>query len=256
MYLISVTSREEVANVWNKSIYAIRDVTLIPLTSKTQASKVIASAQASRSQTASLAYGEEPDESDAGEDAEVSSIGSGDDEPKQRPEDEAGALEGPKSGITKQSTNFVKNVMQEKGKYGRFATRWFSRNGGQTNARRSQGLTKEQENQEARALPKEDAMTENTGTKSKEHDNHGIEVQEGINTGSTGAMQKRTTIEHLTPRILRSARLYFSSSGFYFSYEHDLSGSLKNDTSSSLSLWKRFDPLVSYQVVLLAVISN
>lgn len=242
-YLISITSREEVANVWNKPIYAIRDVTLIPLSSKIEASKAIVQAQGARKQHADLAYGEETDDSDVGEDAEVSSIGSDDDEPKQRPEDEARALEIPKSGIAKQSTTFVKDVVQEKGKYGRFASRWFSKNGGQTNTRRSQGLTKEQEDQEIQALPQDDSKKEDVDTKEKEDEATGQSRQETTKNVASGGIKRRTTIERLTPRILRSARLYFSSSGFYFSYEHDLSGTLRKDTSSSLPLWKRFDSL-------------
>lgn len=240
-YLVSITSREEVANVWNKPVYAIRDVTLIPLASKAEASKAIASAQGARKQRANLAYGEETDDSDVGEDAEVSSIGSVDDEPKQRPEDEAGALEVPKSGIVKQSTTFVKNVVQEKGNYGRFASRWFSKNGGQTHARRSQGLTKEQEDQETQALPNEAAEARNADAKAEENDASGETASTNVPTSGS---KKRSTIERLTPRILRSARLYFSSSGFYFSYEHDLSATLKNSPSSSLPLWKQFDTLV------------
>ncbi|CZT23913.1 related to SAC1-recessive suppressor of secretory defect [Ramularia collo-cygni] len=245
-FLISITSREEVANVWNKPIYLIRDVTLIPLSSKAEASKAIALAQGAKKRAADLAYGEETDESDVGEDAEVSSIGSEDDEPRSRPQDEAGALEVPKGGVAKQSTTFVKNVVQEKGKYGRFASQWFSKNGGQTNARRSQGLTKEQVDQENQALPKGDL-------KGDEGDRVDVNVTMGAaddeagkeksTTTSSGAILKRSTIERLTPRILRSARLYFSSSGFYFSYEHDLSGTLRKDASSSLPLWKRFDSL-------------
>lgn len=242
-YLISITSREEVANIWNRPVYAIRDVTLIPLTSKAEASKAIASAQGARRHNANLAYREETDESDVGEDAEVSSIGS-DDEPKRRPEDEAGALEVPKSGVAKPSTTFVRNVVQERGRYGRFAKSWFSKDGGLTNARRSQGLTKEQEDQGTQALPTEDTGAEDKDAKVKEDVSAGQDSGDKSTSAPSSGVKKRSTIERLTPRILRISRLYFSSSGFYFSYEHDLSGTLKTDISSSPPLWKRFDSLV------------
>lgn len=219
-------------------------MTLIPLTSKNEALKAITSAQAARKQNANLAYGEETDESDVGEDAEISSIGSVETEQKQQPEDEASALEVPKTGLAKQSTTFLKDVVQEKGQYGRFASRWFSKNGGQSNARRSQGLTKEQENQETQALPEGDSEG-SEDTKTKEAAVHEQDGQDASQSATRSGIKKRSTIERLTPRILRSARLYFSTSGFYFSYEHDLSSTLRNDTSSSLPLWKRFDTLVS-----------
>lgn len=206
-----------------------------------EASKAIALAQGAKKQHADLAYGEDvTDESDVGEDTE--SIGSDiEHELRDRPQDEATALEVPKTGVVKQSTTFVKNVVQEKGKYGRFASRWFSKDGGQANARRRQGLTREQEKQEEEALPGGEEKVGSEGGKGEEE---GGGEQAGKESTTSAGIKKRSTIERLTPRILRSARLYFSSSGFYFSYEHDLSGTLRKDTSSSLPLWKRFDNLV------------
>ncbi|SMR47913.1 unnamed protein product [Zymoseptoria tritici ST99CH_3D1] len=241
-YLISITKREEVAQLWDKPVFTIRDVTLIPLASRAEAQRAISSAQGALKQNTKAGELEDTDVSDVGEDAETSSIGSDDDNaPQSKPEDEAAALEVPKTGIAKQSTTFVKDVVQGKGNYGRFATKWFSKNGGQANARRSQGLTREQESQELEALPDDksaEASPRPSGESGRDDKASGQEF-------SKSGIKKRTTIERLTPRILRSARLYFSSGGFYFSYEHNLSTMLSqhDSNSSSVPLWKRFDSL-------------
>ena len=51
----------------------------------------------------------------------------------------------------------------------------------------------------------------------------------------------------LLPKILRTAKLYFSSRNFYFSYDYDLSRGLGGQASStsSLPLFQQYDPLVS-----------
>jgi hypothetical protein len=239
--LISITKREQVAQIWRAPVFAIRDVTLIPLTSRAEAQRAISTAQGDLKQNAKVGEIEDTDVSDVGEDAETSSIGSDDEAPKSKPEDDAAALEVPKTGIVKQSTTFVKNVVQEKGNYGRFASKWFSKNGGQANARRSQGLTREQENQELEAMSPDKAAEESPRPSGDSARDDKTEGQDDSKSG----IQKRSTIERLTPRILRSARLYFSSSGFYFSYEHNLSTMLsqQDSISSSVPLWKRFEAL-------------
>lgn len=208
------------------------DVTLVPLRSKTEAERALQDAQKLLKQDALAAFKEEgPDGSEEDDEVETSTIDSQDGVGQEKePEDESGALEPPKSGVLQKGTSFVKNVVQDKGKYGRFATKWFSRTGSQEVVRRQQGLprgdlTTEQEKSVDEALP-------------------GPEAERDGNQKETHTSQAKA-IDHLTPRILKSARLYFSSSGFYFSYEHDISGSLaqKMRHGSAMPMWKRFDEL-------------
>lgn len=248
-YLVTITRREQVAQIREKPIFRITDVTLIPLRSKAEADKAITEAQRVLGQHSANQALDQSDDSDVGDDAETSTIGSVDtvDQPAQpqkaEPEDEAAALEPPKGGAIQKSTTFVKDVVQEKGKYGRFASRWFSRNGSKEGVKRQQGvaveeqdttLTKEQEEQMDNTLPQKEAETNTYKDVQAEH-----KVEP-----SNSKPKQQSAIEHLTPRILKSARLYFSSSGFYFSYNHDLSTSLARSRVSSGPLWKRFDPLV------------
>lgn len=242
-YLISITGREQVAQIRGRPIYAVRDVTLIPLSSRSEAERAISTAQKALKQSGVTAA-EETDDSDVDEDTEISAIGDSEQPP------EAAALEPPKSkGALQKSTTFVKNVVQDQGRYGRFAGRWFSKGGWTASGRRSQGmtsaedLTKEQEKQAAEALPKEEQDAAPGAEKAS------VEEPESKNDSKSDpeaqTAKHESVLDSLTPRILRSAKLYFSSSGFYFSYEHDLSGTLmQRDTiTTSLPLWKRFGDL-------------
>ncbi|KAH9835944.1 SAC1-recessive suppressor of secretory defect [Teratosphaeria destructans] len=250
-FLITITKREQVAQVQGRAIFAISVVTLIPLESQSEAARAITAAQKHAGQRAG-AVAEETDDSDFGEDAETESIG--DDESKQPPE--AAALEPPRAGVISKSSSFVKDVVQDKGKYGRFAERWFSKGGWKADGRKRQGMTSEEnlalteeQRKEAAAVLPDDGSQPHTSEGSDEapglintvegNDREAAKSEEDIRL----PIKQKSVIESLTPRILRAARLYFTSSGFYFSYDYDLSGTLaqRGITPSSLPLWKRFD---------------
>ncbi|PPJ49710.1 hypothetical protein CBER1_02894 [Cercospora berteroae] len=241
-YLIAITRRSEVANIRERPIFRITDVTIIPLASRGEASNAISHAEKLLHQNSSGAE-QDTDESDVGEDVETGSVvtDSGENVPPRNPEDESTALEAPKPGTIKQSTTFVKDVVQQKGTFGRFATSWFSKKGTQTDSQRKsdaepdQKLNMEQKKQEMGALPDTDEdKSEEAG-----------EAQAEPKGRSSTEKQRQSAIDYLAPRIVKSARLYFSTSGFYFSYDHDLSHSLGRDapSSSAVPLWKRFDSL-------------
>ena len=217
----------------------MRDVALIPVTSRAEAEGAIAAAR-NAVKVGVSAEAEETD--DSGDEASITG------EREREEEKDVRALEEPvKVGPVGKGTSFVRDVVLDKGRYGRFAEKWFSKE------RRRQGmksgeedLTKEQQEQEKQALPEETAATIKGGVEQDaEADDAGKKAEE---EGSASGKKAKSVIESLTPRILRSARLYFSSSGFFFSYEHDLSGSLmqRDHLTSSVPLWKRFDELVGH----------
>ncbi|KAK4545326.1 hypothetical protein LTR36_003506 [Oleoguttula mirabilis] len=241
-YLISITRREQVAQIQGSPIYALRDVTLIPLASQAEAERAITAAKQTL-KPSKEARAEETEESDVGEDAEPSTVGDTEQPP------ETAALELPRGNVLQKSTSVVKDVVQDRGKYGRFAEKWFSKGGWAANGRRSQGMTSEedltgeQEKQAAEALP-EPEQSAAPGAEKKSDEQQDSQEDSKPDT-HTQTSKRQNVLESLTPRILRSARLYFSSSGFFFSYEHDLSTTLmQRDTqTTSLPLWKRFDDL-------------
>nr|POF18224.1 phosphatidylinositide phosphatase sac2 [Quercus suber] len=239
-YLIAITRREQVAQIRGKAVYGIRDVALIPLASQAQARSAIGVA---RRIAAGHASEEEDEESEVETDEEGSVTADEDELTSNVPK------------ASKNTGSVVKNIVQDRGKYGRFAERWFSTGGGWTvSGRRQQGmteqkderLTKEREKQTEEAFP-------NIAPASLDSSEQGSKVDgEGAEFGHSSS--SKSAIETLTPRIVSAARLYFSSSGFYFCYDHDISRSLvrKDPSPSSTPLWKRFDPLYFWNRHLLA----
>jgi len=216
-------------------------VTLIPLSSQPEAEHTITAVQKTSKQ-GGVAPAEDVDEDSGAEsDNEISSIGGDGEQPL-----EAAALEPPK-GKLKKSTTYVKDVMQDKGKYGRFAERWFSKGGWNASGRRRAGmsdeedLTKEQERQAADALPEHEKDAASGAGEASAEQQQDSKKEDGSKAEAEPPKQK-SVLESLTPRILRSAKLYFSSSGFFFSYEHDISGTLmqRDNITSTVPLWKRF----------------
>lgn len=152
------------------------------------------------------------------------------------------------------ATTVVADVIKNKGQYGRFAQRWFSKGGWKSDGIRKQGmsaseddlsLTPEQKKQAEESLPddKKDEVESapvNTQSQTSPEEEYSDTKPEVVASGET-------TLTNLIPRILKTTKLYFTSRSFYFSYDYDISRSLSRQESASASipLHKRFDPLVS-----------
>jgi len=160
----------------------------------------------------------------------------------------------PKGSVNK-ATTVVADVIKNKGQYGRFAQRWFSKGGWKSDGIRKQGmsaseddLTMEQKKQAEASLPddkKDEVENAPVDTQSQPSTN-----EEQPTTEPTPVAPGDTTLATLIPRILKTTNLYFTSRSFYFSYDYDLSRSLSRQESASASvpLYKRFDPLVSIHI--------
>ncbi|KAM0713909.1 hypothetical protein Q7P37_010871 [Cladosporium fusiforme] len=240
-YLISITQREHVAQIRGKSVYSIKDVTLIPLSSQADAEEAILSAGRALKQGSKAAVDSE--ESDIEDDADTGSVND------ETPDQAAEALQAPSNSALKKSTSFAKDVVQDRGKYGRFAERWFSKGGWAASGRKRQGiseeakLTPEQAREAEKVLPEDDAASQKEDSTQARSSGDSVEAPNLETSQELPKPKPQANIQNLAPRILRSARLYFSSSNFFFSYDHDLSTSLQATSGSTLPLCKRFDPL-------------
>jgi hypothetical protein len=228
-------------------------VAIIPLESQEAAESAINNARQGLKNASGTAAGAESDESDVEDDADTASVASVEHEDEQGQNDDAAALEPPQGGVVKRSSTFAKNVMQNRGKYGRFAQRWFSKNGSKSDARRKQGLSGEEgldPKQPGADAGDQVASTPSEVVSSSQNEEAGKKDGEEAEETKDDQQSSRpkSVIQSLKPRILRSARLFFSSGGFFFSYDHNISGTLmqKSTLSSNVPLWERFDGLVRY----------
>jgi hypothetical protein len=123
-------------------------------------------------------------------------------------------------------SSVVEDVIGKKGVYGRFAQDWFSRRGWSMDKRKMQGMSSDE------TAPIDETL-----------DQVPVSKEEIVLTRSENG---NDLISTLLPKLLRTTRILLSSGNFYFSYDHDITRSLGNQSSisKSLSLWKRVDPLV------------
>ena len=280
-HLVVITNRELVAKVWGKDVFAVRDVALISLASRVEAEKGVVAARkvVDREEKADLAKsGDAEHEGNAADEGNVDAEGRAsldtdrgatdveltDDE--DGAEDAAGTGRGVENGAPRQTllgrgAGVAKGVVTGPVKIGRFAGRWFAKGGGGGKAGTDLSAARDGEGGGA---------AEPQGTEKNDHATGGVDEQKAtadkMQKGRVSQTRdvpeaeeqkkgtKQSVIESLTPRILRSTGLFFASSGFFFSYEHDISGSLtqKSEMSGSTPLWKRFDPMFLWNKHLLS----
>lgn len=262
-YLIAITGREQVAQIRGKAIYRVTDVTLLPLSSQKEAEDALAAAHKALKQ-GDVTAGYESEHDDGQDDAETSGMGegepqkSGGGEEQQPPE--VAALEPPK-GVLGKGTSLAKSVVQDRGRFGRFAKNWLSRGAGnaaQTEKREADtaGEVKEEQKQDVQQTLSSEGTQALAGA--DEHEEAEVSAEKTKPDDAAGAPKGQSVIESLAPRIVRGAKLYFSTSGFFFSYDHDISGTLmQRDTlPSSAPLWKRFDKLYFWNYHLVSPLIN
>lgn len=255
-FLISISRREQVAQIRGKPIYSISEVALIPLSSQSDAEQAITKARESQHRHSKTG--------DIGEDFQSDSESSEDDRednislteepsaPSSPPNERSETPDGP----PKRKTSIAEDVIRRKGFYGRFAQKWFSRGGWATENRQKQGMSSEEDLSKARELQQNPAAAVEHD---KEHEKHVDNIepfgehkrdeiakdppQEIADTAKAQAQETRIA---MLPKVLTVSKMFFSSKSFFFAYDYDLSRSLVNqpDTPLSSSLHSTFDPLV------------
>ncbi|MCJ1402963.1 hypothetical protein MMC11_006185 [Xylographa trunciseda] len=251
-YLISISSRQQVAQIRGKPIYVVTGVNLVPLSSQTDAQKAIELNNAGSKKAASRASAglasdgdTSDDENEHAEDDQVSNIE--DDNPTIPHTAEADKSEGPAGQEASQkSSSVVQDVIGRKGQYGRFAEKWFSKKGWSVEKRRMQGMSeaddKDPGNSSRKASAPEDrAASEDSPELSTEVYNKQDQRQE-IKEAQT---DHSTVADNLTPKLLKTTKMLLSSHSFYFSYDYDITRRLGTSQikSSDVPLHKSVDLL-------------
>ncbi|KAJ4028743.1 hypothetical protein NW752_001005 [Fusarium irregulare] len=192
-YLVTITRRQQVAQICGHPIYVVTEVAVTPCTSKGGAEEAIRRTSDHLSRQ-SRDSGNESDSSE--EDVEFPS----------RTSDEVddAVIEDGDARPGSARSRVAEDVIRRRGSYGRFAQRWFSRSGWTLDQKRNMGLSN------APKVPETGSVA--TGTSDQ--------TQEGLE-------QVAPSEPELLPKLLRTAQVLFGSSrSFYFSYEFDLTRSL------------------------------
>ncbi|KAF2726067.1 hypothetical protein K431DRAFT_280100 [Polychaeton citri CBS 116435] len=244
-YIIFITRREQVATIRKSPVYSIKDVTLVPLDSQSAAENALREARDALKLGVDGEAGYESGDTDDG--TEVRSSVDEDAASTGEPEALPVASKTGDGGVS-----IAKDVIQDRGRYGLFAQRWFSRGAwgrGAGKASRA-GSSKEivageDKGDDEAAVPDQPDSDRHDGVKSENE--APVTVEEHTPQAQTGtqASRQHSAIEVLTPRIVHNTKLYFSSSSFFFSYDYDLSASLRGQEppTTTTPLWKRFNEI-------------
>ncbi|KAJ2903030.1 hypothetical protein MKZ38_010536 [Zalerion maritima] len=232
-FLITVTRRRQVAQIRGYSVYVATGVTITPCSAYKEAEESVAKTHEDlESSSASLTPNESDSESESEVETppldEVEDVPSPISEQREPPGISNGA---PTNGV---ESEIAKNVIERKGSYGRFATRWFSRRGWMLEQKRSLGMSV---NTSSDPMDDEEAAQDSNSNKTPNATDSGNE------SSDDKPVPQPTS---LLPKLLRTASILFGSSqSFYFSYEWDLTRSLASQDGSDgeTELHKRADPL-------------
>lgn len=262
-FLISISRRELVAQIRGKPIYSISEVALIPLSSQLDAEKAIVRARDSQRRH------NEQELEDASSDSEFERHSEDERDDISLPDEASptsplpGESSASKPSPHKRGTSIARDVIQQKGIYGRFTQKWFSKGGWTAENRRKEGIRSEDglssasvDEQPAAVIP---APSESQETLSTELVKDVADMPDagGKSTipneppheiGSAILKEPETENIPLLPKLLTVAKFFFGSKSFYFSYDYDLSRSIANqpNPSSSNPLHRTFDPMVSF----------
>jgi len=246
-FLICISRRQQVAQIRGKPVFVITEVAFIPLASQAEARAAILEARDAvqrHHQARAIEAGESIEYSDSSSEGDISTAGScefnNDDLSFPAPPDLLSGspelLPGATcSGPRQRRTSIAEDVIGKRGLYGRFAEKWFSRRGWSVEKMRMQGMSTGEHVKEE-LLSNGDATTPNP-------------MDAGRYEGADGTTQSEDLDQNtLLPKLLRTTKLLLGSSrSFFYSYEHDITQSLKSQgaNASGLPLHKVVDPLVS-----------
>ncbi|KAI0443698.1 SacI homology domain-containing protein [Xylaria telfairii] len=218
-YLISITGRQQVAQIRGHPVYVVTDVALTPCTSQSDAETAIGHTVLKLRQVSAEKLAEEASDTASETDAPPAATGAEDiDDPGAQSDRDLSQLREPGD-----ERGIAQDVFKKSSSYGRFAQRWFSNKGWMANRRQSLGLGGVGA---APAVKREDEDVDCSKQKDDDEELSKAVVQENVDT-PLGA----SAGESLTPKLLRMAHIWFGTSkSFFFSYDIDLTRSTANRT--------------------------
>jgi hypothetical protein len=234
-------------------------VALIPLSSQADAEKAIVRAQDSQQRHAEeVKAGLESDsDSDSQDDHDDVSLTEDNSVTSNPPAEQD---QPPKADLHNRATSVAEDVISRKGLYGRFTQRWFSKGTWPVENKRKEGIGSGEDLNKAPVQEQLDAVNP-----APAEDQDRVSKEDATTAATTSAVPNEAPeeVRHavdespekpqipLLPKLLNVSKVFFGSRSFFFSYDYDLSRGIANqpNTSSSVPLFRTFDPLVSSEIV-------
>lgn len=197
-YLVTITRRQQVAQIFGFPVYVVTEVAVTPCSSKADADESIRRTAGHLRRRSANALSEDDESSD--EETEVSNVA--------LDEVEDALIEEGDSRPDSKRSSVAEDVMRRRGSYGRFAQSWFSRSGWTMDQRRTMGMS----------------ISSAGSTPGVDVDSAASSVAKVPLTDDADA---QTPVSTLLPKLLRTVKVLFGSSrSFYFSYDVDITRNL------------------------------
>ena len=250
-FLIAITRREQVAQIFGKPIYVVTDVVLVLLSSQSAAEKGIAAAVRQRETAADTDEDSSDTESAVEESDDVHSAEDAHEAPS--PSDDV-RTKSDKDDTTA-TTNIAEDVFARRGPYGKFASQWLTKKGWSLPGMRASSRV-------LKAIPKPDLITNSasiqrpttSSTTQETNPNqidspaleHTLESKPSRQDEDVASPSEREYTLPLLPKLLRSTRLILSSRSFFFSYDFNITRHMGDPSTlpSKPLLHEDIDPLV------------
>ncbi|KIW99805.1 uncharacterized protein Z518_10733 [Rhinocladiella mackenziei CBS 650.93] len=235
-FLIAITQREQVAQIFGKPVYVITDVALLPLSSQTEADRAATTALASQGSNSST----------SGSDSDLSDADGEDDVAPDDTEPETPIDTKPSQRRGSSATSIAKDVIAHRGQYGRFASHWFSKQGWGVGRNISNPPASSNQKGLSAGGPSTAGGDAAAAANLSDPKNDPQAVKEANDAAQTRAT---SSVTDALPKILRTTRMILTSGSFFFAYEFDLTrrlaltnGTVKapsRETLDPLYFWNR-----------------
>ena len=231
-YLIAITKREEVARIFDKPVYLITDVALLPLTSENEAADAIKTALGTSVTTSndsdSSVSDTENEDADQPKTAQLASTPADDTVPYQ--------------GKNSSGTRVAEDVATRNVSFGKFASQWLSRQKWPAPTLLTDQPTTE--SNEPNPASKNDNLLQDLA-EAKEGSRK--DMYDGTQSPGISHGPQSGTVVNMLPRILKTTKMIFTSGSYFFSYDIDLTRRFEElcPPNQPLNL-KNLDHLVSF----------
>lgn len=238
-FLLSITRRKQVAQIYGHPIYVVTEIAITPLSSKPEADSSITQTQrALRRGTPNTDGTDDSDDSGEEESQDASMPKDDVDDDSQNVSEGVGSAEKSNSPHARK-TSIAEDVIARKGGYGRFTKHWFSKEKWRVDQLRNLGLSTKESDSES------DSMSRPGSSKDQNLSENTVETP-GLTSSDILASSAQNVAASLLPKLLKTTQVLFGSSrSYYFSYDYDITRSLGSlpPASKDLPLHAQVDPL-------------
>ncbi|KAI1758948.1 SacI homology domain-containing protein [Hypoxylon sp. FL1150] len=231
-YLITITGRQQVAQVRGFPVYVVTDVALTPCTGRSEAEVAVANT-AAKLRRASAQKVVDDSDSESEIDAPLATRGDDAEDPGAL-SDRDTSVDGDATGAGgDRRSSIAEDVIKRRGTYGRFAQSWFSSKGWALDQKRNPGI-----------IETNQAGDSTSNAKKVDTDK---ELSDTVKQEKVDPPPAPLAGETLIPKLLRFAHIWLGTSrSFYFSYDLDITRSLAGQSTTSptatLPLHQTADP--------------